>query len=139
MPGTAIRIDGKSLTPKAGCYLRLVVSCWVLRCANLLMDQVIQSLGRPSGYVRDVGVASSNLVAPTNLNLCARKHMAFLLIATAIEFQKPNRARDFETLALVVSDWMGNARKKSERVSAGLRERTLAAQYAARIPSPARA
>jgi hypothetical protein len=50
---------------KTRVYLRLVVSCGVLWCANLLTDRVIQSRGRPMGYVRDVGVAGSNPVTPT--------------------------------------------------------------------------
>src|ERR1700729_771638 len=50
---------------KTRVYLRLMVSCGVLWCANLLTDRVIQSLGRPMGYVRDVGVAGSNPVTPT--------------------------------------------------------------------------
>ena len=53
--------------------------------------------------------------------------------------QNRKRARAFDTRALVVSDIMGNARKKSDRVSVGLRERTLAAHDAARISSPPRA
>jgi hypothetical protein len=50
---------------KTRVYLYLVVSCGVLWCANLLTDRVIQSRGRPTGYVRDVGVAGSNPVTQT--------------------------------------------------------------------------
>jgi hypothetical protein len=50
---------------KTRVYLILVVSCGAPLCANLLKSQVIQSRGRPTGYVRDVGVAGSNPVTPT--------------------------------------------------------------------------
>jgi hypothetical protein len=53
--------------------------------------------------------------------------------------QNRKRARAFDTRALVTSNVMGNARKKSDRVSVGLRERTLAAHDAARISSPPKA
>ena len=61
------------------------------------------------------------------------------LATRKIGAQKRKRVRAFDTRALVASDIIGNARKKSDRVSAGLRERTLAAQDAARISSPTRA
>jgi hypothetical protein len=50
---------------KTRVYLILVVSCGVPWCTNLLVDRVIQSRGRPMGYVQDVGVAGSNPVTPT--------------------------------------------------------------------------
>ena len=50
---------------KTRVYLIPVVSCGVLWCANLLKDRVIQSRGRTTGYVRDVGVAGSNPVTST--------------------------------------------------------------------------
>jgi hypothetical protein len=42
-------------------YMILVASCGVLWCPNLLKDRLIKSLGRSMSYVRDVGVAGSNL------------------------------------------------------------------------------
>jgi hypothetical protein len=43
-----------------------VVSCRALWCASLLMDRVIQSPEGEVSYVRDVGIAGSNPVTPTN-------------------------------------------------------------------------
>jgi hypothetical protein len=50
--------------------------------------------------------------------------------------QNPERLRALQTRSFVVSDFMGNARKKSCRLSAGLRARALAAQDVAWISSP---
>jgi hypothetical protein len=50
--------------------------------------------------------------------------------------QNPNRASACSTRIRMGSDFMGNARQKSSRVSVLFRSRTLAAQAAARVRSP---
>jgi len=62
-----------------------------------------------------------------------------LVNATTRQVQNPRRARALETRALVASDFIGNERKKSSRVSAALRSRTFDAHAAARTSSPAMA
>lgn len=62
-----------------------------------------------------------------------------LVNAAMPQGQNPRRARAIETRALVASDFIGNERKKSSRVSAALRARTFDAHAAARASSPAMA
>ncbi len=55
------------------------------------------------------------------------------VFVSSIGPQNRNRMRALDTRDLVASDIIGNTRKKSDRVSAALPERTLAAHEAARI------
>jgi hypothetical protein len=99
-----------------------------------------------TAYLRAMGVSTRlfHLMQTTphdSIRLLSREEAARLGLVNAAtpQGQNPRRARALETRALIDSDFIGNERKKSSRVSAGLRARTLAAHDAARASSPAMA
>jgi hypothetical protein len=99
-----------------------------------------------TAYLRAMGVSTRlfRMMQTTphdSIRLLSREEATRLGLVNAAtpEDQNPRRARAFETRDFIDSDFIGNERKKSSRVSAPLRARTFAAQDAARASSPAMA
>jgi hypothetical protein len=95
-------------------------------------------------YLRGMGVSTRlfRMMQTTphdSIRLLSRAEAVRLGLVNAVtpQVQNPSRASAVETRAFIDSDFIGNERKKSSRVSAGLRARTFAAHDAARASSPA--
>lgn len=99
-----------------------------------------------TAYLKSMGVSARlyRMMRTTphdSIRLLSREEAARLGLvnATTPVSQNPRRARALETRNFIDSDFIGNERKKSARVSAALRARTFAAHDSARASSPAMA